>query len=112
MVEIKKLKITKQIFSQLRRPFLENITALNILGIVYLPKELPYIILYNEESKTPYKYPLFKEVSNNDNTLVVKLGGNYIDACYSLKDLNEVNIAKENLNQMKEIAKEKGQIFI
>lgn len=91
---------------------MENIKSLNVLGIVYLPKELPYVILYNEESKTPYKFPLFKEFSNNDNSLLVKLGGNYIDLVYNHKDLKEVNISKETLINMKQLAIEQGQIFI
>jgi len=76
IVEIKKVKITKSILTQLTPPMLNNIAQYEVLGWVF--DKSKFILLYNNEGKSLYKMRVLMNIridSDKPNQVSYSING-------------------------------------
>lgn len=111
-VELRKVKVTKSVVSQLSMAVSYDMVPENVLGWYFTGKGFTHILIYDQKTKSPYKYILnFTTKIIAEHILLVKVKG-FEQFRYQCQSSDHALRLEANLNACVARAKELGQIFL
>lgn len=118
LVEIKKVKITKSIFNQIRKIDLAILNSdrdleENILSLGWVFADQKYVLLQNKETKDLYKWLVMQTIciDQDDPKRIDYASSGRFGSRRFMSEQEATNFFKTVLSLQKD-AKEKGQLFI